>query len=168
MGVLEELAKEEWASIELVAPGIKRVGLRAVANELRILGQRVVSIGAVSVRLGKANEVFTIQADTGGSSPAWADKVWAPQIEDAGELASAFLGRAHQLLVGARLHRFPSGGGHSDREVLVEDLLVLRDLSGQQAFITPDDEHPGMIVLARQYEDVPFSDLPIEYLRMLA
>lgn len=167
LGVLEDLAKQEWTKIELVSPGVRREGMRAVANEIRIHGDRAVSIGAIGVDVGKRLEAFSIQADYGENGPAWASKLRPPPAEDAGELVSAFLGRGHRILVGTRLHRFPATDGGQDLEVSLEDVLIFRDASGRQAFIAPDQEQPGLIVLTRAYEDVPLGELAIEQVRGL-
>jgi hypothetical protein len=112
-------------------------------------------------------EVFRLSASINAHKEDKDSRFRLIEFVAAGEVMSAFVGDNHQILVGARLHPVPEWATDVVGTIIVEDLLVIRHSTGQQAFITPDDSQLGALVVARRKEEIAYPDSEIVYLRPL-
>lgn len=162
---LEAVSKGTWSSIELLAPVAQVSTLRVRTSEVRIRGSADVQIGAVPVDILPKLEVFRLDVRIARADGETDPRFRPPVFQDSGELLSGFVGGSHQLLVGTRRYAAPEWATGIVREIMVEDLLILRHLSGQQAFIAADDEQPGSLLIARNRDHIPNSEADILSLR---
>jgi hypothetical protein len=165
---LEALASASWTGVAMAAQATRPAGqLIVLTSEMRVTALRPVSIGAVSVDIAPKSEVFRLEARFVSAEathdPRFKDRVYV----DAGEIVDAFLGHCNRLFIAGRRLSVPRSVSSTVGGLLVEDLLVIRDLSGQQAFVAASDEQPTTLVIARRWEDVPNNDAEISYLRAL-
>ena len=153
---IEHLAKSDWTSAEFVG-----LSVGAVARAVRSNGIRISSadcefeIGAVSVDIAPKWEAFVLHAvaQTAGAEHN-AAKLDSRRPASTDERFEAFLGRNHTLFVITREYAVPPSHAGMFTRVSVEDALLIRDRSGQQALIAVDEENPGGVVMSRVREDI--------------
>jgi hypothetical protein len=123
-----------------------------------------VIIAVLPVDLEPKLEVFRLTVRRAGDLPP-SRSAHVARFFDSDEALSAFIGISHRVLVGARKHSTgpSSDGGYA----VVEDVLVLRHHSGQQAFVCADDEQLGALLVVRNRENLSFPEATFEYLRAL-
>lgn len=152
---LEEVAKTEWTRVEVAEPVVRAGSTRLRTNEVLIRGAIDVAITVLPRDVAARFEVFPLNVrrwcDT--STP---ERRFQSRHADSGELFAAFLGGVHQLLVVSRRHAIPEWADPVAREVLVEDLIIFRHVSGQQAYIASDEEEPGALIVTRTRDQIPF------------
>jgi hypothetical protein len=160
----ETIADEEWSAISWSRPE-RHADLRIRCNALRIHTTNVkLTIGVRAVDLEPKLEAFRLVAHDASD---WSRSAWQhpAEFEDSDELMSAFIGKQHALFIGARAH--PFDGADSSRSFLVEDVLIMRHHSGQQVYVSPDDDVPGSLVVQRDRRSLPFPTAVFRYLRAL-
>jgi hypothetical protein len=125
-----------------------------------------VRIAAASVDLLPELEVFRLEASeqVGTTDHPYPGRV---RYESSGETFSAFLGLHHRLLLGAREYVPPDWASSLMTRIVVENLLVIRHYSGQQAFISPDEQQPGTLLVTRSNDQLPGPEGRLLYLRAL-
>lgn len=161
---LHEIADREWSAIAW-SQVHRLAGLNLRCSLLRITAEeKVVTIGVRSCELESGVEAFRL---TAGLTGEWPLPGWykSPVFSDSDEIMSAFKGTDHRLFVGARRYAFESVYG--EQSFLVEDLLLIRHDSGQQAFICADDSLPGSLFIARDRNSLPSPGTEFAYLRAL-
>lgn len=166
LDALERAARAQWTHVELGEPVQRFDGLRIRTHRVRIRGETDLVIGAATSDVIPNLEVFKLSVRRSDEDQLDV-RIRPTQYRDSGELLSAFLGAAHQVIVATRRHAVPEWAGHTVAGLLVDDLLILRHLSGQHAFVAPDDEQPGSLLVTRAREHVPFRDAEITSLRII-
>jgi hypothetical protein len=71
------------------------------------------------------------------------------------------------MFIAARRYPAPQWTSTKVGAIVVEDLLIFRHLSGQQAFVVADDEQPGSLIIARNWQSIPNSGAEVAYLRAI-
>lgn len=71
------------------------------------------------------------------------------------------------MMVGLRRYGVPSWASVHVGGLLVEDVLILQDHSGQSAFLVPDDDQPGALIVTRNRDALPVPDAELIGLRVL-
>jgi hypothetical protein len=112
-------------------------------------------------------EVFRLDARFAVAEATHDPRFKSRDYVDAGEMMSAFLGQCHRLFIAGRRLAVPNSISSIVGGLVVEDLLLVRDLSGQQAFVAASDEQPATLLIVRRWEDVPYNNAEIAYLRAL-
>lgn len=165
MQVLEILARCSWSGLDVVAASEPRGMTAVVTDGLRIVADREVLIDARSVDLIPKLEVFQPQAVT--SESVGPDRAWSTprNFEGLGDLLAPFVGRGHQILVGARRYEVPEWARPLVTELVIEDVLLVRSPGGQMLVIGPDDHRPLAVVVGSDWDDLPDADAKIEHLR---
>lgn len=164
LAALYEIADRKWSAIAWADP-VRRAGLSVRCSEVRITaGETTVSIEIRSRELEPRVEAFRLTMALPGASPK---PEWykPPSFIDSDEIMSAFVGSSHRMFVAGRRFRFESERGL--QSYLVEDVLLLRHSSGQQAFICADDELPGSLIVTRDRHSLPSASIDFAYLRAL-
>jgi hypothetical protein len=165
LAALESLSHAVWTAVELGAPVVRIPPLGARTHEIRIRGTADVRIGVVAVDLVPKLEVFRLYVSAGCEADRPTPAFPPPRYEDSGELMSAFVGNSHQLFVAARRYAAPEWAAASIKSITVENMLVVRHTSGQRAFIVPDDENPGTVLVIRDLDHLSGDDAEIAYCR---
>ncbi len=157
---LENMSWARWESLELLVP-IRVVGsLQKTAAGLFVRsGQRSWMIQAEPVDLAPKVEVFRLSARE--IYVAEEKDRYKLRAESADELLAAFVGVGSRLSVIARRHTASDWQGAGIAEVVVEDVIVVRDASGQQAYITADSAEPGAIRLSRTLDTLEGTGIAI-------
>lgn len=161
---LESVSVGRWNAIEWAgADFLGKLLIRTAA--IRIRGLADVTIGVTPIDIQPKLEVFRLSASVKTRGEDKDPRYQQIEFLAAGEAVSAFLGENHQMLVGARRHPVPEWVADVVDTIIVEDLLVLRHSTGQQAFITPDDSQPGALLVARRKEEIAYPNAEVVYLR---
>jgi len=164
LAALYEIADIEWAAIAW-ADVDRCAGLSLRCSAVQITaGKTVVTIAVRSRELEPRVEAFRLTAALPGewTAPEWYEP---PPFIDSDEIMSAFIGTSHRMFVGGRRYTFDSAEGM--QAFLVEDVLLLRHSSGQQAFICADDQLPGSLFVTRDRHSLPSAAIDFAYLRAL-
>jgi hypothetical protein len=165
---LEALASAAWTGVAVTAPATPQSGqLILRTSEVRVNAPRPISIGVESVDIAPKLEVFRLGARFAVAEATHDPRFKSRDYVDAAEMMSAFLGQCHRLFIAGRRLVVPSSVSSIVGGLVVEDLLLVRDLSGQQAFVAASDEQPTTLLIVRRWEDVPNNDAEIAYLRAL-
>jgi hypothetical protein len=166
LDAFDSAAHAQWSRIEFAAPVTQLGHLWIRTHVVRIQGDADLLISAATSDVIAKLEVFRLRLQLDREA-RYDHRFPRPTYEDSGDLLSAFLGKAHQVFIATRRHVVPEWARHSVLDLIAEDLLILRDPSGQQAFISPDDGAPGTLSVTRTRDNVSASDLEIVSLRIL-
>lgn len=155
--VLEDISKSDWISAEFIGPSINSVGRSVRSNAVRIsVNGCNFEIGAVSIDIAPKWEVFVLHAEV----PTQRNGVWSGAMlthierRAADEMFQAFLGRNHTMLLITRDYAVPPSHMDTYTRMSVEDALLIKDRSGQQAIVAVDEQNPGGVILSRIREDI--------------
>jgi len=112
----------------------------------------------MSIDIAHKWEVFVLHAEvlrdrSGGVSKA-ASSLREEHHASADEILEAFLGRNHTLFIVSRQYTVPTPHAAAYTRMMVEDALLIKDRSGQQALIAVDEQNPGGVVVSRVREDI--------------
>jgi hypothetical protein len=152
--LLEAAARNPWSGIEFNEPvdrsGVMRVRTSGVllhtGDDIRISAEVVEVLPKLEVVRLVASISKGERKGSGGPPP--------PRYQDAGELMSAFVSRSRQILLGTRSVPVPDWATKQLNRILVDDVLILRDSSGQQAYIAADEDQPGHLIVGRNREEL--------------
>lgn len=146
---LEEMSRGPWRDLELREPVMSTGPLDVRASCLRVKGDREWIIEVEPIDLAPKIEVFRLRVSDAPGMPAGLERAAKERWRNAGELLAAFVSRHRRIAIGTRQYTAPDWQRIGISEVLVEDVLVLRDGSGQQAVLTPDTDQPGSLRIVR-------------------
>lgn len=167
LSALEVVSERPWTAIDFLVPSVMTAALRLRTSGLRIRSGTDVVIGASPIDITPKLEVFRLNAHVENSKPP-VDRRFGPRrYDDSDELLSVFKGTGHRMFIGARRYRALEWASTTVGAILVEDLLVFRHLSGQQAFVVTDDEQPGSLIIARSWQSLPNPGVEVAYLRAI-
>jgi hypothetical protein len=167
LNTLTTAARQKWLTIEFAAPVTTLDPLRVRTHEVRISGESYSAhIGVNITEVVPKFEAFYLDAWADENGVGNDPRFSPPEYVDSGELLSAFNGSAHQLIVICRELDITDYRNAAD-VVLVEDLLMIRHPSGQTAFILPDADQPGTLIVTRTLGKIRSEHLREEYRRVL-
>jgi hypothetical protein len=164
LATLEALATGPWNAVSVGPPFVDGPGLTKRAGDIVIQGAITVRIAAIWRDVLPKLEIFGLVAEP--TSPLGGDSRRARRQLDVTDLMSDFLGTRHQLSVIGREHSLPNWASSIASPIVIEDVIAIVSPSGQRAFIAPDREVPGGIVLTRTPEDL-LETIPIAYVRLM-
>lgn len=167
LNTLERLARADWTAIHLVGHSQQVRPLEVRTSAAMIRGDRTWLVEVLPVDLAPRVEVFRLMVREGAAEDFRSD--WPPpQLnEDAGEFLAAFVGRRRQILLGTRVHSAPDWRRLGIPSVWVDDVLVLKDSSGQRALLTPDPAQPGGLLISRALSHLEDQAVPVERLLVI-
>jgi len=149
MLALEEMLHEVWHDIELREPISSLGPLEVRASGILVRGDQTWLIDVEPVDLAHRVEVFRLRV--GRQSADLEQSRWFPneRWRPAGELLAAFSSSSRRLSLRTARYATPEWERLGISQVLLDDALLLRDTSGQQAIVTPDVDQPGGLRIAR-------------------
>ena len=162
---LEKCAHDAWEDVKLLGPVARLGNLVYRANGVQIVGPNSLTIMAVSVDVAEKLEVFRLTA-AGVSQDSKRFDPLGPECEPE-ELFWTFRQRGRRIIVVTRAHTTASGPDTEGMTFEVDDLLILRDAGGQQAFVVADEEQPGAILVTRVQSEIPDNGATIVAMRYL-
>ena len=165
--LLHAVAHDEWQGVHVARPIAQLRNLRLRTAAVRICGRVNIVVTAYPVDIAPKLEAFRVHVSL--EPPAGEiDARFKPAVyEPAGEVLSAFSRGASKIMLGARRHEVPTWASSHVGRLLVEDLLVLQDQSGQRAFVVPDDDQPGTLIITRDKDELPVPDADLITLRLI-
>jgi len=132
-----------------------------------IRGDRTWLVEVMPVDIAPKVEVFRLGVREGAAEDLRNEGPASRLSADAGEFLAAFVGRHRQVLLGTRVHSSPDWQRLGIPSVWVDDVLVLKDSSGQRALLTPDPDHPGGLLISRALSDLEDQSVPVERLLVI-
>lgn len=169
MSSLERMARDEWSSFDLTGQVVRVGALSVRASGLLVRGVRTWLVQAASVDVARKIELFRLDVRE-WTAPEEAVRGWQQlAIQPSGELLAGLVGSYHQVLLGTHRHSTPAWEEVGVASVLVEDLLLLKDQSGQQAAVQPDCDQPGTVLISRATETERAADnsLSLDTIRLV-
>jgi hypothetical protein len=142
------MTQGHWSAIDLLGPLKSKAPLVIQANAVRVTGDQTWLITAEPVDLVAKVEVLRIRAAIISESKV-NPRAPLSNWQGVGELLAAFLGGHRRLAIATRRYESPDWRSLGIGDVLVDDSIILRDSSGQQAMIVVDNEQPGALLIVR-------------------
>lgn len=167
LNVLERLARADWTAIDLVGPSEQVRPLEVRTSAAMIRGDCNWLVEVLPVDLAPRVEVFRLMVREGAAGDFRNEGPPTRLSEDAGEFLAAFVGRRRQILLGTRVHSAPDWRKLGIPSVWVDDVLVLKDSSGQRALLTPDPGQPGCLLISRALSPLEDQAVPVERLLVI-
>lgn len=154
---LERLSWGEWSGILVAGAAPTDAVTSFRVDAVRVLAEPTVLIRALPLDIVPKLESFVLRADLVDR-----DRETTGMFENIERWITPFWQTKHQLFIGTRRLATPDWQEDGIRDLVSEDILLIRGPASKQLFIIADEEQPGSLLVSSEWDSLPSAGRELE------